>query len=87
DQPQVVADEALQAILEALGLPCATASDCRDSLAQLDREHAVGYLPPLLTGVQHQPVALPAHSRLHGLSCRVELDNGARLTLLISSDL
>ncbi|WP_039787095.1 4-alpha-glucanotransferase [Herbaspirillum huttiense] len=87
DQPQVVADEALQAILEALGLPCATASDSRDSLAQLDREHAVGYLPPLLTGVQHQPVALPAHSRLHGLSCRVELDNGARLTLLISSDL
>ncbi|MCI1006718.1 4-alpha-glucanotransferase [Herbaspirillum sp. C7C8] len=87
DQPQVVADEALQAILEALGLPCATPGDCHDSLALLDREHAVGYLPPLLTGVQHQPVPLPAHSRLHGLSCRVELDNGARLTLLISSDL
>lgn len=86
DQPQVVQDEALRAILAALGLPCESAQQCGHSLAQLDREHAVGYLPPLLTGVQHQRVLLPAHSRLHGLSCRVELDNGARLTLLISSD-
>lgn len=86
DQPQVVADEALRAILEALGLPCASQSDSRDSLARLAQEQAVGYLPPLLTGVQHQPVALPAHSHLHGQSCRVELENGARLTLLISDD-
>lgn len=87
DQPQMVQEDALRAILDALELPCSTPGDCRDSLARLEREHAVGYLPPLLTGVQHQPVVLPAHSRLHGLSCRVELDNGARLMLLISSDL
>ncbi|QNB07661.1 4-alpha-glucanotransferase [Herbaspirillum frisingense] len=87
DQPQVVQEDALRAILTALGLPCASPGDCRDSLAELDREQAVGYLPPLLTGVLHQPVALPMSSRLHGLSCRVELENGARLMLLISSDL
>ncbi|WP_044528617.1 4-alpha-glucanotransferase [Herbaspirillum sp. B65] len=87
DQPQTVQEDALRAILDALELPCSTPGDCRDSLARLAREQAVGYLPPLLTGVQHQPVVLPAHSRLHGLSCRVELDNGARLMLLISSDL
>lgn len=87
DQPQVVQEDALRAIMAALGLPCDTPGDCRDSLAQLDRQQAVGYLPPLLTGVQHQPLTLPMHSRLHGLSCRVELENGARLMLLISSDL
>jgi len=87
DQPQVVGEDALRAILAALGLPCATPGDCRDSLAQLEQEQAVGYLPPLLTGVQHQPVPLPMHSHLHGQSCRLELENGARLMLLISSDL
>ncbi len=87
DQPQVVGDDALRAILAALGLSCANADDCRASLAQLEREDAIGYLPPLLTGVQHLPVPLPPLSRLHGQSCRLELDNGARLSLLISSDL
>lgn len=86
DQPQVVSDQALRAILEALGLPAAGDADCRDSLAQLEREQAVGQLPPLVTGVQHQPVELPMSSRLHGQSCRVELENGARLMLLISGD-
>nr|WP_237772478.1 4-alpha-glucanotransferase [Herbaspirillum robiniae] len=86
DQPQVVGDEALRAILEALGLPCAGDGDCRESLALLAREQAVGQLPPLVTGVQHRPVELPQHSGLHGQSCRVELENGARLTLLISGD-
>ncbi|WDZ98433.1 4-alpha-glucanotransferase [Herbaspirillum sp. WKF16] len=87
DQPQQVSDEAQRAILEALGLPCASDADCRDSLALLEREQAVGQLPPLITGVQRQPVELPMSSRLHGQSCRVELENGARLTLLISGDL
>lgn len=86
DQPQQVGDQALRAILEALGLPCASDADCRDSLALLEREQAVGQLPPLITGVQRQPVELPMWSRLHGQSCRVELENGARLTLLISGD-
>jgi len=87
DQPQVVDDDALRAILSAFGLACANDDDCRASLTQLEREDAIGYLPPLLTGVQHQAVPLPLQSRLHGQSCRVELENGARLTLLISSDL
>ncbi|MBP0597461.1 4-alpha-glucanotransferase [Herbaspirillum sp. LeCh32-8] len=86
DQPQVVGDDALRAILSSLGLPADTDADCRDSLAQLAREQSVGQLPPLVTGVQHQPVELPMSSRLHGQSCRVELENGARLTLLISGD-
>jgi hypothetical protein len=87
DQPQVVDEDALRAILHAFGLACANVDDCRASLAQLEREDAIGYLPPLLTGVQHQAVPLPPQSGLHGQSCRVELENGARLALLISSDL
>jgi hypothetical protein len=79
DQPQVVDEDALRAILHAFGLACANVDDCRASLAQLEREDAIGYLPPLLTGVQHQAVPLPPQSRLHGQSCRVELENGARL--------
>lgn len=86
DQPQVVDDAAVRVILTALGLPCASDSDCRDSLAQLEREQGHGYLPPLITGVQHQPVELPAHSGLHGQSCRLELENGARQPLLVSGD-
>lgn len=86
DQPQRVADDALRAILGALGLACAGEGECRDSLAQLEREQALGQLPPLITGVQHQPLELPMSSRLHGQSCRVELENGARLALLISGD-
>jgi 4-alpha-glucanotransferase len=84
DQPQTVSDETLQAILQALGLACDAVDDCRASLAQLQREDA--QLPPLITGVQHQPVELPAASRLHGQSCRLELENGVRQPLLISGD-
>lgn len=86
DQPQVVDDEALAAILTALQLPCATPDDCRASRALLERDHAVGRLPPLITGVQGQAVILPMHSRLHGVSCQVQLESGACLRQVISSD-
>ncbi|MCA1323934.1 4-alpha-glucanotransferase [Herbaspirillum sp. alder98] len=84
DQPQIVADETLQSILAALGLSCASVDDCRASLAQLQQEDA--QLPPLITGVQHQPVELPVAARVHGQSCRLELENGVRQPLLVSGD-
>ncbi|EJM98627.1 4-alpha-glucanotransferase [Herbaspirillum sp. YR522] len=84
DQPQRVDDDTLQALLGALGLDCASADDCRASLELLRHEDA--RLPPLVTGVQHQPIELPVTARLHGQSCRLELENGVRQPLLVSGD-
>ncbi|MFL9926109.1 4-alpha-glucanotransferase [Herbaspirillum lusitanum] len=86
DQPQVVSDVSLRAILSALQLPCASEDDCQASLAALQREQATGYLPPLLTAVAGRPLQLPQHSALHGQSCRLILEGGAIFELVISGD-
>ncbi len=60
-----VAPETLHAVLAALGLPSATASDLEASLAVVDKGFST--LPPLVTAEVGQPVALtvaPGHFRL-----------------------
>ena len=63
DRPQQIREPTLRAVLDRLGLPCATAGDVEDSLRRLQRERDDPRLPPLVTADAGQPFALPAASR------------------------
>ena len=71
-----VKPETLATLLDALGLPCSTADDARQTLAMLDAERAAQALPPLLTAECHRATALPIASDRTGAAYRIELESG-----------
>ena len=71
-----VKPETLATLLNALGLPCATADDARQTLAMLDAERAAQTLPPLVTAECHRATALPVPPDRTGAAYRIELENG-----------
>jgi 4-alpha-glucanotransferase len=73
-RPQQVSADALRGILEALGFPCTSHAQCRDSHAQLRRVRES--LPPLLTGAVDQPLRLPPAPQLAGRRYRIEWEDG-----------
>jgi 4-alpha-glucanotransferase len=73
-RPQQVSADALRGILEALGFPCTSHAQCRDSHAQLRRVRES--LPPLLTGAVDQPLRLPPAPQLAGRPYRIEWEDG-----------
>ena len=73
-----VKTDTLATLLAALGLPCSTADDARQTLAMLDAERAAHALPPLVTAECHRATALPlAGSQSQtGAAYRIELESG-----------
>lgn len=79
DKPQQVGPDTLRTILEALGYPCATDEQCRDSRAKLAaEEQSAGALPPLLTLDANKPFALPMQQGLQGRRYVLEFEDGGR---------
>ena len=78
-QPMRVAPDALRRILDALGFPCASDEQCRDSHARLATLDGADALPPLVTGVVGQPLHLPPAPRFAGQPWRIELEDGGQL--------
>lgn len=78
-EPKQVTADALRPILEALGFPCASEAQCRDSHARALALQDGGGLPPLRTGTVGQPVRLGALSYLAGRSYRIDLEGGDSL--------
>ncbi|RDU95103.1 4-alpha-glucanotransferase [Trinickia dinghuensis] len=71
-----VKSETLATLLAALGLPCGTADEAKQTLAMLDAEHAAQTLPPLVTAECHRATALPAAACRAGDAYRIELESG-----------
>lgn len=74
-KPQTTSVDTMRAILAALGFACSTEADCRDSIAQLSRGERES-LPPLITAVAGQPLALADRPELSGQPYRLELEDG-----------
>lgn len=58
-QPQALSPDAIRTVLDAMGLPCATADQCEASRAWLAADDAAHALPPLITADQGKPVPVP----------------------------
>jgi 4-alpha-glucanotransferase len=82
-RPQVVADDVLRAILEALGLPWATRGDLAASRQQLQRRSTTQSLPPLITAIAGRPTRLDVGAS-EPVSARLTLETGGShdITLL-----
>ena len=76
-RPMQVSAEALRAILEALGLPCATDAQCEESRQRLRALENGENLPPLVTATVGRPIRLPGGQGLAGKSYRIELESGS----------
>ncbi|WP_019143008.1 4-alpha-glucanotransferase [Noviherbaspirillum massiliense] len=74
-----VAPDALRKILEALGFPCESDEQCRDSRHRLAKLQDGDRMPPLLTGTIGEPLRLPGAQRLAGKPYRIELEEGGHL--------
>lgn len=85
-QPQTATTDALRAILEALALPCGSASQTADSLAHVQRRLTLADMPPLITAVVDCAVRLPPIDALYGKAVRVQLETGATRDTRISAD-
>lgn len=83
--PRTVSAETLRALLSALELPCASASQIRDSRARLAQEQGATRWPALLTATAGDPVSLPAAAV--GLEVvTVLLEAGGQRTLPVQRD-
>lgn len=85
-QPREVGEESLRAILEALGYPCASESQCSDSMARLEALRQDDSLPALLTAIVGKPIYLGNTAGLAGKSCRIDLESGARVEARVDDD-
>ncbi|MEM5384235.1 4-alpha-glucanotransferase [Paraburkholderia phymatum] len=74
---QRVPDSTLAALLERMGLPCATATQVRQSTAALEAELSGRKLPPLMTVECGRGIALPAAAIKSGSHYRIELESGS----------
>lgn len=78
-QAMRVKPEALARILAALGLPCTSESECRDSRARLADIEGAGRLLPMVTGTVGQAVTLPRIAALAGQTYRIEFESGGHV--------
>ncbi|ACR31912.1 Putative glucanotransferase [Burkholderia glumae BGR1] len=83
DQPRRVGDDALAVLLDALGLPAATAADRDASLAALTAPAAP---PPLVTAAAGQAVPWPAAAGRPGGGYALTLEDGTRRTGRLLAD-
>ncbi|HJV52456.1 MAG TPA: 4-alpha-glucanotransferase [Noviherbaspirillum sp.] len=78
-QPMRVAPDALRAILDALGFPCASDDQYRDSMARLAALHDADRLPALVTGTAGEAIRLAPMPHVEGMPYRIELEDGGHL--------
>ncbi|HEY8605490.1 MAG TPA: 4-alpha-glucanotransferase [Noviherbaspirillum sp.] len=78
-EPRQVAPDALRTILDALGLPSATAQDCDHSLAQLAALEGGAAMPPLVTGLAGQALQLKLPASLADTAYSIEREDGGRI--------
>jgi len=71
-----VSPDALRTILEALGFPCTSEADCRDSHARLAAVRGERGLPVLVTATVGEPIQLGAVHSVAGKAYRIELEDG-----------
>lgn len=79
-KPRRVTTDALRTILEALGFPCGSETQCRESHAQLDALQGDGMLPALITATVGHEIQFGALPRLAGKPYRIVLEDGSQLT-------
>lgn len=80
NEEREVAPDTLRAVLAAMGLPCASEAQVRDSLAAAQAENAGAALPALLTAVAGEGVAVPAAAGRIG---RLTAEDGSRLEVRV----
>jgi 4-alpha-glucanotransferase len=76
---QEVSPDNLSSVLDALGLPCASEAQCKESLGRLQEERSNKLLPPLITARAGLPIRLPHQDGLHGKPYRIEFAQGGVL--------
>lgn len=70
----VVTEADLRSLLAAMGFPCESEMQCRQSQASLAEERRLSALPPMLTGWCGEPIVIDALSGLHGHSYELTVD-------------
>jgi 4-alpha-glucanotransferase len=78
-KPQQVSVDSLRPILEALGFPCSSEEDCRESHARIVALQGEHSLPPLLTGVVGESLRLAHLPELAGEHYRIEFEQGGHV--------
>ena len=74
---QHVPENTLTVLLERMGLPCANATQIRQSAAALEAELSGRKLPPLMTAQVGRGIAFPAAPIKSGSHYRIELESGS----------
>lgn len=85
-QPMQVAPDALRAVLEALGYPCATEQEYHDSQQRLAEYRSNEVMPLLITGKADEGLRFPAVRGLAGKSFRIVLESGETIDGRFSDD-
>lgn len=87
-RPMRVGDDVLRAVLLTLGLPAGTPAQVSESQARLHAEAEKVAIPPLVTGVTDQPIALqtsaPQAALLDGQTYRIEFESDGSIEGKIS---
>ncbi|AQH01715.1 4-alpha-glucanotransferase [Burkholderia sp. KK1] len=73
---QRVPETTLRILLDKLGLPCANATQIRQSMSAVDAEMSGRKLPPLITAEVDRGIALPVSAAKQGARYRIELESG-----------
>lgn len=76
---QRVSDETLATLLECMGLPCANATQLRQSTSALNAEQSGRRLPPLITAEFESAIELPAAAVRAGSHYRIDLESGEHI--------
>lgn len=83
---QLVGEDTLRNVLEALGLPCQSPQQCADSQRRLEDEQQQRVLPPLLTGSVGSSLSLSPALRLHGMRYEIALEHGGSISGMFEQD-
>ncbi|WP_277182967.1 4-alpha-glucanotransferase [Caballeronia sp. BR00000012568055] len=75
-QMRRVPESTLRTLLEKLGLPCANATQIKQSMTAIDAEMTGRKLPPLITAEVDRGIALPVSAAKSGARYRIEMEGG-----------
>ncbi|MBV8259982.1 MAG: 4-alpha-glucanotransferase, partial [Paraburkholderia sp.] len=76
---QRVPDSTLAMLLECAGLPCANATQIRQSTSALNAEQSARRLPPLITAEYESAIELPPSAVRAGSHYRIDLESGEHI--------
>ena len=81
---QRVTDDVLRVLLDRLELPCASATQARDSLALLESEQRRTHVPKLMTAEVDRAISLPSSAHKSGTRYRIDLEQGGMIEGILS---